>query len=383
VLEFPATAVGTKGIQMQVREVSESERALWNKFVAESPVGDLLQSFEWGELKRRSGGWQPIRLAAEDDGKIVGAVSILKRELPCVNKCIFYAPRGPVCDFSDQEALHALTDAVKTRAAQEGAILFKIDPPIAIEDTQAVPLLKELGFVRIEDPHGFGGVQPRCVMQLDLIPSMDELLAGCKPKWRYNIRLAEKKGVQVRSDCTRDDLRIFYNLLKETAERDRFLVRGFGYYEDMWDTLVEPGYAKLFLAEYEGEAVAGALSFIFGDKCWYTYGASSNRHRNVMPNHLMQWRMIEWAKASGCVWYDFRGVSPKKEGEADDHLYGLNRFKEGFGARFVEYIGEFDIPYSRAWYWLWTTGKPMATSFLKLLKKGRSGRGEPPAGGDL
>ena len=368
-LEFQTIVVGMKGIPMQVREVLDNERELWNRFVAESPTGDLLQSFEWGELKRRSGGWQPIRLAAEEDGKIIGAVSILKRKLPRLNKCIYYAPRGPVCDLSNPQVFQALVDVVKARDQNEGAILFKIDPPIAVEKADVLPLLEQLGFRKVADPHGFGGVQPRCVMQLDLGPTMDELLANCKPKWRYNIRLAEKKGVTIRSECTKDDLRVFYNLLKETCERDRFLVRGYDYYEHMWDVLVEAGYAKLFLAEYEGEAVAGALSFIFGDKCWYTYGASSNRHRNVMPNHLMQWRMIEWAKNSGCVWYDFRGVSPKREEDPGDHLYGLNKFKEGFGARFVEYIGEFDLPLSGSWYWLWTVGKPMLTSAMKLLKR--------------
>jgi lipid II:glycine glycyltransferase (peptidoglycan interpeptide bridge formation enzyme) len=83
----------------------------------------------------------------------------------------------------------------------------------------------------------------------------------------------------------------------------------------------------------------------------------------------MQWRMIEWAKESGCVWYDFRGVSQNKEQSPDDHLSGLNRFKEGFGAGFVEYIGEFDLPLSPAWYWAWTKGKPKVSAFLKSLAR--------------
>ena len=337
---------------MQVREVLDNEKELWNAFVSGHPTGDLLQSFEWGELKRRSGGWKPIRLAVMEDGRILAAVSLLKRKLPKVNKSILYAPRGPVSDLSDESLFSTLIAAVRERASKEGAILLKIDPPI--EDKTIIPRLVKRGFVGISDPGGFGGIQPRCVMKLDLTPSLDDVLANCKPKWRYNIRLAEKKGVQVRFDCTKADLKTFYDLLTETARRDRFRIRGFDYYEHMWDALVEPGYARLFLAEYEGEAVAGALSFIFGDKCWYTYGASSNRHRNVMPNHLMQWRMIEWAKNAGCVVYDFRGVSPIKDGQGDEHLTGLNRFKEGFGAKYVEYIGEFDLPFSRAWYWAWS-----------------------------
>ena len=354
---------------MQTREVLDNQRREWNEFVSGSPTGDLLQSFEWGDLKQKSGGWQPVRIAVEEDGKIIGAVSILKRKLPRLNKCIYYAPRGPVCDFSNPEVLDALLNAVFERAKRDGAILFKIDPPVLKSSTDVVGTLSKAGFKQVADAQGFGGVQPRCVMQLDLTPSLDELMLGCKPKWRYNIRLAEKKGVIVRSDCTKADLKVFYDLLKETAERDRFLIRGYSYYEHMWDALAVPGYAKLFLTEYEGEAVSGALSFIYGDKCWYTYGASSNRHRNVMPNHLMQWRMIEWAKESGCSWYDFRGVSQQNDSESSDHLSGLNRFKEGFGAKFVEYIGEFDLPYSSAWYWAWAVGKPKAVSLLKSLRR--------------
>ncbi len=365
---------------MQVREIPENEKQRWNEFVAWQKTGDLLQSFEWGELKR-AGGWRPIRLAVEDGDRIVSAISILKRRLPRVNKCIFYAPRGPVCDFSGSpEILSTLLTGVRERAAREGAILLKIDPPIRVED--AAPPFERMGFTKIADQDGFGGIQPRCVMTLDLRPTLDEILAGCKPKWRYNIRLAEKKGVKVRSDCTRDDLKVFYQVLLETAKRDRFLVRGYEYYEQMWTHLVEPGYARLFLTEYEGQVIAGALSFIFGDKCWYTYGASSNEHRNVMPNHLMQWRMIEWAKESGCVIYDFRGVSPRKESDPDDHLQGLNRFKEGFGAEFVEYIGEFDLPYSKPWYWLWVTAKPRVQALMKSMRRRGSGQ-HAPAGTDL
>ena len=340
---------------MQVNEILDNEKELWDGFVAGHLTGDLLQSFEWGELKRRSGGWKPIRLAVMEDGRILGAISLLKRKIPKVNKSIIYAPRGPVSDLSDQSVFPTLISGAKERAAREGGILLKIDPPI--EDKTIIPRLVKSGFVGISDPGGFGGIQPRCVMKLELTPSIDELLENCKPKWRYNIRLAEKKGVQIRFDCTKADLKTFHDLLTETAQRDRFRIRGFDYYEHMWDTLVERGYAKLFLAEFEGEAIAGALSFIFGDKCWYTYGASSNRHRNVMPNHLMQWRMIEWAKKAGCVVYDFRGVSPIKDGQGDEHLTGLNRFKEGFGAKYVEYIGEFDLPISKPWYWAWSVYK--------------------------
>lgn len=129
----------------------------------------------------------------------------------------------------------------------------------------------------------------------------------------------------VNLECTKQELPIFYKLLEETCKRDNFLVRGYKYFEDMWDLLSEAGYIKLVLTYFEDIPIAGALAFKFGDRAMYTYGASSNTHRNVMPNHLMQWKLISWAKENGCKWYDFRGVSPKKDAESDSHLEGLNR----------------------------------------------------------
>lgn len=351
---------------MQIREASEPDRAQFNRFVADFESGDLLQSYEWGDLKARSG-WKPLRLIAEENGRIVAAASLLKRSLPRVGKSIVYASRGPVLDTRNAELVRAFTEGMKRVARANGAILLKIDPPVPIEDTESEANLRAVGFQPIA-AGGFGGTQPRCVMQLDLNRSLDEVMASFHQKWRYNIRLAEKRGVEVNPDCGREELSAFYTLLQETCARDGFLVRGQRYFEDMWTLLHPPGYLKLALAYYEGQPVAGALCFLFGDKAWYTYGASSNAHRNVMPNHLVQWRMIQWAKASGCKWYDLRGVSPKK-GEGDAHLEGLNRFKEGFSPRFVEYIGEYDLVLSPSWYWVWNVARPRVQKMLQARRR--------------
>jgi len=354
-------------LSLQIREASESDHERFNAFVARFESGDLLQSFEWGDLKAKSG-WKPLRVFAEREGEIVAAASLLKRSLPKVGRCILYAPRGPVLDTHDTDLLRAFTEALKQIALQHGGILIKIDPPILIEDTRSEANLRAVGFQPI-DSGGFGGTQPKCVMQLDLNRSLDDIMADFKPKWRYNIRLAERKGVTLKTECAKDDLKVFYELLKETCERDGFLVRGYRYFEDMWDLLTPQGYMELVLAYFEGEAIAGVLVYRFGEKSWYTYGASSNSHRNVMPNHLVQWNRIQWAHAQGCRWYDFRGVSPKKGDGSDEHLEGLNRFKEGFGARFVEYIGEYDLVLSPAWYWAWNVARPRVQKMLKARRR--------------
>ena len=228
------------------------------------------------------------------------------------------------------------------------------------------------------DVQGFGGTQPRCVMQLDLAGRTEaEILASFKGQTRRNIKLAaEKHGVDVVDNLTRADLATFDRLMQTTGARDGFRPRPLRYFETLWDNLEPQGFLRLFLTRYEGEWLSGALCFAIGDKSWYVYGASSNEHRNVMPNYAMQWAMIRWAHARGCAWYDFRGVSPRRrqEGESaeevekEDHLQGLNRFKEGFGTRYVEYVGEFDLIYRPSAYWLYTRAKPTAQRVLRTLR---------------
>ena len=119
------------------------------------------------------------------------------------------------------------------------------------------------------------------------------------------------------TDVTRDDLVVFNDLMQVTGARNGFRPRPLSYFQTLWDNLVPSGMAKLFMTRYQGQILSGALCFLIGDKAWYVYGESSNEHRNVMPNYAMQWAMIRWAREAGCVWYDFRGVSPRRRQEGE------------------------------------------------------------------
>ncbi|MCR4440652.1 MAG: peptidoglycan bridge formation glycyltransferase FemA/FemB family protein [Peptococcaceae bacterium] len=349
----------------RARLIGPQEKEAFNNFVAYAPKGHILQSYEWGEIKGR-GEWQPIRLLVEDkEGVPRAAVSILKRRIPLLGKAIFYAPRGPVGDVEDWELMDFLFAEVKKLASRHRAVFLKIDPDIPAGHRSFGEYLKSRNFVAGDKGAGFEGVQPKFVFRLDLSPSLEDLFHRFHPKTRYNIRLAEKKGVEVRDDCTREDLPVFYEILKETTERDRFLVRPYPYFLDLWDYLTPPGYLKLFMAYYEGKAIAGTLAFLFGDKAWYIYGASSNSHRNVMPNYLLQWRMIQWAKENGCLFYDFRGV-PGNLSE-DNPLYGLYRFKKGFNGTYTEFIGEHDLVFLPCHYRLWTRLEPLYQKNVRRL----------------
>ena len=362
---------------MIVRELGESDRHAWNEFVGDNPYGDTLQAWEWGLVKADGGDWRPLRLAVlNGKGEIAAGIAILVRNLPVVG-ALYYAARGPImADWCDGALLGSLLEAVKERAKRDGAMLLKIDPAVPAQREDVVAMLTKLGFQRPadQDAQGFGGTQPKAVMVLQIGgKSDDELMAVFKAQCRRNIRIAERKGVTVIDNPTREHLRPFYDILKVTAARDGFTVRPYHYYEVLWDCLVANGLGRLFLTEFEGQYLSGALCFLTGDKCWYVYGASSNENRNVMPNYAMQWAMIRWARDSGCRTYDLRGVAPIKPGEESspeaEHLLGLNRFKEGFGAEFVEYVGEFDLPLDPARYWVWTKAKPAAQRVLRQVKR--------------
>ncbi|MDK2821162.1 MAG: hypothetical protein PWP31_1127 [Clostridia bacterium] len=349
----------------QARLIGPDEEKRFDAFIASHPKGHFLQSYGWGEVKATTG-WKPFRLVLEDRNRIIAAVSLLKRQIPYIGKSILYAPRGPVVDFHNPSLFDEVLAAIERVARKQGAILLKIDPDIPETDIKVKKLLEEKGFRLSTGGEGFDGVQPRHVFRLDITPSEEELLANMASKTRYNIRLAKRRGVEIKEDCNIEDLKIFYEILKETTIRDRFLVRSYSYFETMWREMVERGYAKLFLAYYKGQAIAGTLAFIMGDKAWYLYGASSNKHRNVMPNYLIQWSMIKWAKENGCTIYDFRGV-PGDLNE-DNPLYGLYRFKKGFNGEFTEFVGEYDLVYSNFYYWLWQTALPIySKGFRRLL----------------
>ena len=344
------------------------EKGHFNHFVEKHPQGHFLQLWEWGTVKEGMG-WEYLPLVVEEDGEIKASLLILKRRLPIpgIKKSIFYAPRGPVVDLEDEELCQVLMGSTRRIAKAHGAIFLKIDPAVPVDDQRFRQILINCGFKLNETGLDFEGVQPKFVFRLNIIPSEIALLSEMHQKWRYNIKLAGRKGVTVREAQGKEDLQVFYTILLETARRDKFLVRGYEYFEWIWDYMVTKNYAQIFLAEYDGRVISGTLAFILGSKAWYLYGASSNADRNVMPNYLIQWEMIKWARNNGCTLYDFRGVSG--DIDEDNPLYGLYKFKKGFGGDLVEFIGEWDKVYSPLFYLLWNKVLPVYQKLSRFIKK--------------
>lgn len=350
----------------------ESTPDRWNATLLKLPNPHVLQTWEWGAVKAQTG-WQAIRyLWLDSDGQPAAAASFLVRRIPRLPLGIVYVPKGPLLDWSQPALAAQVVADLEAAARRARAIFVKIDPdvdPRTPSGASVTALLQQRGWRPSREQ-----IQFRNTALLDLRPDEETLLAAMKPKWRYNIRLARRRGVQVRRGDL-DDLPAFYQLYAETGQRDGFLVRPFSYYERTWRTFLRPASADaprafLLLAEVEGELVAGLMLFCFGATAWFMYGASANRHRNRMPNHLLQWEAICLARRQGCTTYDLWGA-PDVLDEFDP-LWGVWRFKQGFGAVFTPHIGAWDYPVMPAFYHVYTVVMPQLLDLMRRRHRRRT-----------
>ncbi len=358
-------------VSEQFRIVYDPDPRVWDDFVC-ARGGHLLQSAAWGELKARFG-WTARRIALERDGVIIAGAQILFRRLP-LGLQFAYVPRGPVADPQDREALAELLDALCAAARERGAFALKIEPnwlgalPLPFRERDGRKSSRRFKFKDLVSPmrDDLRGVrvgtcfQPRTTFHVDLARDLDSILAQMKPKWRYNIRLAERKRVQVRAGGA-DDLALFYQLLQITSQRDGFAIHSFDYYRAAFDLLTANDRARLLIAEYAREPLAAIFITAFGREAIYLYGASSNAHRERMPNHALHWAAMQWTKARGCAYYDLWGVGataeanvgairPERSAAESKELpqqHGLYQFKQGFGGSVVRYVGAYDAIFSR------------------------------------
>jgi len=296
--------------------MSEVSLTDWNNFLKKFPDAHLLQTGEWGELKSAFG-WEPVRIIL-DDG--TGA-QILFRRLP-LGLTLAYLPKPA---FSgDSEQFWVEVDAL---CKQRRAVFLKVEFDAWDNETVGTSHIA----LRTSDHN----IQPPRTITVDLCGTEDDILARMKQKTRYNIRLAAKKGVTVRAW---DDLLAFHQMMLVTGGRDGFGVHSLEYYQRAYQLFHPTGMAELLVAEFEGTPLAALMVFARGKRAWYVYGASNDRERNRMPAYLLQWEAMRWARSKGAIEYDLWGVPDADEGtleagftERSDGLWGVYRFKRGFG----------------------------------------------------
>jgi peptidoglycan pentaglycine glycine transferase (the first glycine) len=335
-----------------------TDPADWNTALTTLPYRHILQSWEWGQFKLRWG-WSPRYFVNEEGGAVNAAALVLRRTLvrrtfSPLKLNILYVPKGPALNYADTELVDRVLRELVDVARRDRAIFIKIDPDLNHPDRSR---LLDRGW-----RYSAEQIQFRNTMLLDLTRSEDDLLAAMKPKTRYNVRLAQKKGVTIRSG-DRGDLELLYAMYAETAQRDGFIIRPLDYYRDAWGSFIRSDLAHPLIAEVDQEAVAGLILFRFADRAWYMYGMSRNAHRDKMPNHLLQWEAMRWAKARGCTVYDLWGA-PDELNETDS-MWGVYKFKEGLGAEFAPHVGAYDFVVSPLGYWLYTQAMPRVLDVMR------------------
>ncbi len=339
--------------------VTEETLAQYEAFLQSHPKGNFAQSVLWAKQKPMWK-WKAMMVRGED-GAVKGALSVLIRKVPGMPLTLMYGCRGPVCDLDDYDTIDQLVEGAKQLAKEHKCYVIKLDPDVPVQNEPFAKKLRDLGF-RQKTGKNFEAIQPKFVFRMDIEgKTQEEIMASFHQKTRYNIRVAQRKGVEVRL-CGKEMVPDFARIMLETGLRDGFVTRQPEYFANMLDNLGEE-HCRLYMAFHEDKPIAGTLAIAYGDKVWYLYGASSNESRNLMPNYLLQWNMIQWAQELGCRMYDFRGVSGDLS--EDNPLYGLYKFKKGFNGEFTEFVGEMDLVLNNSIYNFVEKG----TNIFKELRK--------------
>ncbi len=375
----------------------------WNQIITKLPDPHFLQTYEWGQVKAKYG-WIPYYAVWTDDGKFhvsqsadnlslitghcVAATMILKKQILnrgfAARLSILYAPKGPLLDWENAGLRNRVLNDLQSVAKKQGAIFLKVDPDIVlgrgipqsaddVPDNAGQAMRSELmrrGWVYSSDQ-----IQFQNTVLIDLSASEEEMLARMKPKTRYNVRLAEKKGVALRVG-TLEDLPMLYKMYAETSVRDSFVIRDEEYYKTVWGIFMQTGgqpSAVPLIAEVNGEPVAAIFLFMFAKRAYYVYGMSRNLHREKMPTYLLQWEAMKLAKAGGCIAYDLWGA-PEIFDESDS-MWGVYRFKEGLGGEVVRTLGAYDFVPNKLWYKLYAEVMPRILNAMRSRGKERTKQG--------
>jgi lipid II:glycine glycyltransferase (peptidoglycan interpeptide bridge formation enzyme) len=318
---------------------SQSELERYNDFVKNAEYTSVTQDIGWGKTKSN---WEPMYIYLEENNEIIAALSILMIE-NLNGKKLAYASKGPVFknDFS-VDLLKKLIDEAKQFLENENVYVLRIDPEIPYSD-ELNDELKSLGFVvrnrNLSTENIHATIQPRFNMLLDLTDTDDQkLIETFHKKTRYNIRLAERKGVEIISGNSKELMNTFYETYRDMSIRHGISYRPAEYFERMQEAFPEESIMRVDIAMHEGNVLSGAIGFNYGDKVWYMYGGSTENKRNFMAPQLVQWDLINWALNTNKKRYDFGGIF------GFDNTDGLYRFKQGFAYpdKITEYIGEID-----------------------------------------
>jgi peptidoglycan pentaglycine glycine transferase (the first glycine) len=316
----------------------------WNDFLTNHPEAHILQSGEWGELKSAFG-WEAVRVVEGGIG-----AQILFRQLP-LGLSLAYIPKGPL-GSSEHNNNGRFWAEVDTLCQKKHAVFLKMEQD-GWEGDQTF-IVQSQAF--LSSPQH---IQPRSTLVVDLQGSEEDVFNRMKPKTRYNIRLAGRKEVVVHPSA---DIEKFYRVMGVTSQREAFHVHSLEYYQRAYELFFPKGMCELFVADFQDQTIAAVMVFAFGKSAYYFYGASGDVERNRKPTYPLQWEAIRWAHQRGCTEYDMWGIPDEAkdvdddEAEArEDGLWGVYRFKRGFGGSIKRAQRALDRVYNPLFYklYLW------------------------------
>ena len=351
------------------REVTDARE--WNETLAALPNGHLLQSWQWGELKRETG-WQPQRIVFERAGAPVAAAMIGRRPIPRTPLALAYCWKGPALDYADAALFRAVIERLAARARAQRCIALTIDPDIEWTQRECAEALRAAGYRPAEHQ-----IQARSTVFVDLRGEDKELLKRMSSTWRRYVNKAQRDGVTIRTG-TLDDIPNFFRFQQYTEERQGFVIRPLEYLRSAFAQLHGAGFAELFIAEVEGEPAAGLFACKLGKRAWYLYGGALEAGLKAHAPYLLQWHTMRWARDAGCETYDMWGA-PDDPTDKEDPLAGVYYFKRGFGGRHVRTLGAYDYVINGPLYYAWQRALPV---YLGALRRLRGEGGGTTAGDD-
>ncbi len=307
-----------------------------------------LQAYEWGEA-RKDTGLTVIRIGEFNGNDLLNVFQMTLHRIPHTPWSIGYLPRSV---FPTKEILDFLSDFGK----KNNLIFIKIEPYV---ENNATLDVKNSSLV--SSPHA---LFPQWTQMLDLTKSEEDLLKIMKQKTRYNIRLAQKKGVIVKEESTKEGFEKFIRLYFETCKRQHYFGHTTKYHEIIWNHLKE-NIAHILIAYYQGEPLAAYELFHFKDTLYYPYGGSSTKYREVMASNLLMWEAIRLGKQLGAKTFDMWG-SLAPDYAKNDVWGGFTRFKEGYGTKYISFMGSYDLITNSVLYRIYTIAHTLRKMYLNI-----------------
>ncbi len=312
----------------------ESKEA-WEAFLATSPTANFLQSWNWGVFHQKLGK-KVFPLGLFQNDQQVGAAMVVKEEAKRGN--YLTVAGGPLLNWQDATQLQTVFDALRQLAQQEGCQFVRVRPQER-ETDQLRDIVRQLGLQQ-SPMH----LTADLTLQLDLTQSEEELLAGMRKNTRYEVRRAEKLGVEVRQSEDPNDIQAFYDQQLEVAKRHNFVPFSYQFLHEQFITFARDHQVKLFHSYHEGKLLASAFIIFYHQEAVYHYGVSTAANEKLPGSYACQWAAIRWAKENGGLKYNFWGIAPQDQTE--HRFAGVSLFKRGFGGEEVQYLPAHDLPVS-------------------------------------